>query len=351
MSDDIELSCPMPFNNYERVVLAHGGGGRLMHQLISDCFVAAFDNPLLAAQGDGALVNLHGPVAISTDAFTVNPLFFPGGDIGSLAVHGTANDLAMCAARAKYFSVSFVLEEGLLIKDLQTLVTSMASAAKQAGITIVAGDTKVVEQGKGDGVYITTSGVGTLLEQAVSSPPSPGNIRAGDSIIVSGPVGDHGTAVMASREGLSFAGTPINSDAGPVIDAVSVLYQRGIAVSCLRDPTRGGLATVICELASASGLGFQLWEASIPVRAQVRDACELLGLDPMYVACEGRFVAVVAGHDQQRALDVLHDYGCPQAAVIGQVQSDDPGLVVMENCFGSSRVVDMLSGEQLPRIC
>ncbi len=351
MSDDFELNCPLPFNDYERVVLAHGGGGRLMHRLISDCFVAAFDNPLLAAQGDGATVNLHGPVAMSTDGFTVNPLFFPGGDIGSLAVHGTANDLAMCAARAQYFSVSFILEEGLLLRDLQTLVASMAVAAKQAGIMIVAGDTKVVEQGKGDGLYITTSGVGTVLEQAVSSPPSPANIRAGDCVIVSGPVGDHGTAVMALREGLSFAQVPIYSDAGPVIDAVSALYQQGIAVSCLRDPTRGGLATVICELASAAGLGIQLRESSIPVRAQVRDACELLGLDPMYVACEGRFVAIVAGHHQQRALEVLHEHGCPQAAVIGQVQSTDPGIVVMENSFGGSRVVDMLSGEQLPRIC
>ncbi|NIB45013.1 hydrogenase expression/formation protein HypE [Pseudomaricurvus alkylphenolicus] len=351
MTDEITLNCPMPFNDYERVVLAHGGGGRIMHRLINDCFVAAFDNPFLAAQGDGATLNLSGPVAMSTDAFTVSPLFFPGGDIGSLAVHGTANDLAMCAARARYLSVSFILEEGLLLADLHRLVDSMADAAKAAGILIVAGDTKVVEKGRGDGVYITTSGIGTLLDEAVDAPPSPARMRPGNSVIVSGPVGDHGAAIMALREGLLTEETQLASDAGPVIDPVSALYRQGIDVSCLRDPTRGGLATVLCELACASHLGIYLKESLIPVREPVRDTCEFLGLDPMYVACEGRFVAVVAASDQARALQVLHQHGCPLAAAIGEVQQADAGTVVLENAIGSLRVVDRLSGEQLPRIC
>lgn len=350
MTDEFDLSCPVPIQQYQRVVLAHGGGGRLMHQLIDDCFRRAFDNPLLNQQGDGARFELNGATAMSTDAFTVSPLFFPGGDIGSLAIHGTANDLAMCGARARYFSVSFILEEGLPLADLQRIVDSMAAAAKAANIAIVTGDTKVVESGKCDGVYISTTGIGEVLPQAQNLPPGPEQIRAGDCVIVSGPVGDHGTAIMSVRENLSFE-EPLVSDAASVFPAVSALYDAGIPIHCLRDPTRGGLATVLNELASGSQLGVRVTETTIPVREPVRDACELLGLDPLYVACEGRFVAVVPNQHAQQTVEVLKQNGCGEAALMGEFNEEHPGVVVLENSIGSTTVLDLLSGEQLPRIC
>ncbi|MEL0081412.1 MAG: hydrogenase expression/formation protein HypE [Gammaproteobacteria bacterium] len=350
MTDNIDLSCPLPGQQYPRVVLAHGGGGRLMLRLIDDCFRRAFDNPLLNRQGDGACFELNGSTAMSSDAFTVSPLFFPGGDIGSLAIHGTANDLAMCGARPRYFSASFILEEGLPMADLQTLVNSMAAAASTAGITIVTGDTKVVERGKCDGLYITTTGIGELLAGARARPPGPEQIEAGDCIIVSGPVGDHGTAIMSLRENLAFE-EPLLSDAAPLFPAVRALYDADIPVHCLRDPTRGGLATLLNELASGARLGVRVAEATIPVRPAVHDACELLGLDPLYVACEGRFVAVLPSTGATRAVEVLKQCGCDQAAVIGEFNAEHPGTVVLENRIGGSRVLDLLSGEQLPRIC
>lgn len=350
MHDDIDLNCPTPFQQYERVVLAHGGGGRLMHRLIDDCFRRAFDNPLLNEQGDGARFVLNGPTAMSTDAFTVSPLFFPGGDIGSLAIHGTANDLAMCGARARYFSVSFILEEGLPLEDLQQIVNSMARTAKAADVAIVTGDTKVVESGKCDGVYISTTGIGDVLPGAHALPPSPQQIQAGDRILVSGPIGDHGTAIMSVRENLSFD-APLVSDACALFPSIAALYDAGVEIHCLRDATRGGLATVLNELAKGAELGARVCETAIPVRDGVRDVCELLGLDPLYVACEGRFVAIVPDAHTEQALSVLRKNGCDQVSVIGAFHAEHPETVVLENALGSSTVLDLLSGEQLPRIC
>lgn len=357
MADEMDLSCPVPFSSYERVVLAHGGGGRAMHRLIDGLFARVLASPDLQTEHDGAVLQLGdlgapgGRVAVTTDSFTVSPLFFPGGDIGRLAVCGTVNDLAMCGARPRHLAVAFVLEEGLLLRDLERIVTSMAAAAREAGVTVVTGDTKVVERGKGDGVFITTTGLGTPLSDAVIGPRS---VRPGDAVIVSGPLGDHGMAVLSVREGLEY-GTSLQSDVAPVSDPVMALLDAGVEVHCLRDPTRGGLASVLCELAATSGLAIRVRETAIPIRPEVADACELLGLDPLYVASEGRFVAVVADSHAGRAVDVLRHGGC-DAIAIGQVGDAAPGAtgsgrVLLQSSIGGERVLDMLSGEQLPRIC
>ena len=341
------MDCPIPNSGYERIVLAHGGGGRTMHRLIDELFASILSNPLLRTEHDGAVLDISGPLAVTTDTFTVSPLFFPGGDIGRLAVCGTVNDIAMCGARPNYMAVAFVLEEGLLLSELQRIVQSMAVAARQADVAIVTGDTKVVERGKGDGVFITTTGIGTCLSK---TPITPRNIQSGDAILVSGPVGDHGMAVLSVREGLEHE-TSLRSDVAPVSEAVIALFDAGIGVHCLRDPTRGGLASVLCELAATSELCFVIGESSVPIRAEVADACELLGLDPFYVASEGRFVAVVEGTDGDRAIAVMHQHGCPEAALIGTVSNTAPGRVIVESTIGGQRVLDMLAGEQLPRIC
>ena len=347
MSDDVELSCPVPWSGYDRVVLAHGGGGRLMHRLIRDVFRAAFESEELDRSLDGATLAIPGSIAVSTDAFTVQPLFFPGGDIGSLAVHGTVNDVAMCGARPLYLTVSFVLEEGLPVADLERIARSMGAAARSAGVAIVTGDTKVVERGKGDGVFVTTTGLG----QVVADPrPGPDRLMPGDAILVSGPVGDHGAAVLATREGIEFE-QPLVSDAASVAADVLALYEAGVDVRCLRDPTRGGLATSLCELAEQSGAGMSLVEDDIPIRPQVADFCELVGLDPLYVACEGRFIAIVAAADEVRALALLRERSGHDARCIGRVTAGPPGTVSLRNAIGSDRILDMLSGEQLPRIC
>ena len=346
MPEEPSLSCPVPFSTYDRIVLAHGGGGRTMHALIDGLFARAFANPQLQTAHDGAVLTLQGPLAMSTDAFTVHPLFFPGGDIGRLAVCGTVNDVAMCGARPMHLAVAFIIEEGLLLSDLERIVRSMAATAREADVTIVTGDTKVVERGKGDGVFVTTTGLGTCLWE---DPIGPRRIRAGDAILVSGPVGDHGMAVLSVREGLEHE-TGLLSDVAPVSKSVVALFDAGVDVHCLRDPTRGGLASALCELAATSGLSFLVREAAVPIRAEVADACELLGLDPFYVACEGRFVAVVAGADRDRALAAMGESGCQGAAFIGSV-TDGAGRVVLESTIGGARVLDMLSGEQLPRIC
>ena len=348
MTDDPESSCPLPFAGYDRIVLAHGGGGRVMHHLIRDVFLAAFGDARNARGHDGAVLELNGAVAVTTDAFTVRPLFFPGGDIGSLAVHGTVNDLAMCGARPLYLTASFILEEGLPLEDLRRIVGSMARAAHAASVAIVAGDTKVVERGKGDGVFIATTGVGRVESR---QPIAAERVRPGDAVLVSGPVGDHGIAVMLAREGLAIEAA-IVSDSAPVAASMLALLGADVDVHCLRDPTRGGLATVLCEIASAAGLGVRIAEAAVRVRPVVADACELLGLDPLYVACEGRFVAFVAGPDSDRALAALHGTpGGEEACVIGHVTADHPSMVVLEGPLGGERILDMLSGEQLPRIC
>jgi len=342
------FSCPVPIDERSTVTLAHGGGGTLMHGLIEKVFLAALRNPALEQRHDAAMVDVGGvKLAFTTDSYVVSPLFFPGGDIGSLAVHGTVNDLAMAGARPLYLSAGFVLEEGLPMDTLRRVVASMAAAARAAGVTVVTGDTKVVDRGKGDGLYVNTSGIG-LIEHGRAIAPA--LVRPGDVVLVSGDVGRHGIAVMVEREGLQFE-SAIESDSAPVADVVAALLDAGIEVHCLRDLTRGGLASALNEIAEAAGVGIRIEERAIPVRADVRGVCELLGFDPLYVACEGRFAAFVAPADAERALGILRgDPRCPAAAIIGEVIASEP-LVMMTTQIGAGRMVDMLSGEQLPRIC
>lgn len=349
----VDLSCPVPFSSYERVVLAHGGGGRVMQRLIDELFLAAFGAGRLRDQHDGAVIEVSGPLAVTTDAFTVRPLRFPGGDIGSLAVHGTVNDLVCCGAAPEQMTVSFILEEGLSLATLREIVESMAAAAREAGLAIIAGDTKVVERGKGDGIFIATTGLGRVITPA---PLSPSRVRPGDAVLVTGPVGDHGVAVMLEREGISLAATrgetDFVSDAASCLPQLRALLDAGVDLRCLRDPTRGGLATVLNEVAQAAEVGLRLDDAAVPVRAEVRDACELLGLDPLYVACEGRLVVFVPEADAAATLAALRATpGSTEAARIGAVTADHAGLVMAESSFGTTRVLDLLSGEQLPRIC
>jgi hydrogenase expression/formation protein HypE len=347
----IGLACPAPIASNECVLLAHGGGGRLTQALIAQTFLPVFANPALALLHDGAVLRVgEERLAISTDSFVVSPLFFPGGDIGSLAVHGTVNDLAMCGAEPLALAAGFVLEEGLPTGELERIARSMGDAARAAGVPIVTADTKVVERGKGDGAFLHTTGLGRV-------PPgveiSPLRARPGDAVIVSGPIGEHGIAILAVREGLELA-TPPRSDSAPLHRLVAaVLATVGSGVHVLRDPTRGGVASALNEIAARAGVGIRLDEARIPVSEPVRGACEILGLDPLYVACEGRCLLLVEpGGAAAAALAALraHPLG-REAAVVGEVVADHPGRVVMRSLIGGSRVVDMLSGEQLPRIC
>lgn len=329
--------------------LAHGGGGRLMQELIQDVFVRAFHNPLLDSVHDGATWSVEkGTLAFTTDSYVVRPLFFPGGDIGSLAVNGTINDLAMCGAKPLYLSAGFILEEGLSMEVLQRVVNSMAEAARTAGVPIVTGDTKVVDRGKGDGIFINTSGVGVVPTGVRILPAL---IQPGDAILVSGDLGSHGVAVLSVREGLTFDGH-VESDTAPLHHIVSDLIESGIELHCLRDLTRGGLASVLNELAAAAKVGLTVDETAIPVNEPVRGACELLGLDPLYVANEGRFVAMVPASQAEAALVVMHRHeAASQATHIGVVTDRDPSMVVLRTVLGTHRVLDLLSGEQLPRIC
>jgi hydrogenase expression/formation protein HypE len=346
---DFTLACPIPLSDYPAVLLAHGGGGKLMHQLIGRMFAAGFRNPLLDAQHDGAAFDLGGArLAFSTDSYVVRPLFFPGGDIGALAVNGTVNDLAMCGARPVYLSAGFIIEEGLPMETLWRVVQSMRRAADEAGVQIVTGDTKVVDRGKGDGVFINTAGVG-IVEHGLTVAPS--SVRPGDAILLNGDLARHGMAIMAVREGLEFE-SEIESDCAPLADIVLALLDAGIEVHCLRDLTRGGLASALVEIAETSGLHLHIVERAIPVREDVQGACEILGFDPLYVANEGRFAAFVPAAQADRALEVMRSRPPGAGAVIiGQVTDDAPGMVTMQSRIGATRIVDMLSGEQLPRIC
>jgi hydrogenase expression/formation protein HypE len=343
------LSCPTPIDHGDIVQLAHGGGGNLTSRLIERVFVPSFRNPYLDQLGDGAIVPLGSErLAFTTDTFVVKPLFFPGGDIGSLAVHGTVNDLAMCGARPLFLSTALVLEEGFPMKDLERLVASMAEACGKVGVAVVTGDTKVVDRGKGDGVFINTSGVG-LVREGIHVGPA--RATSGDVVLVSGPIGDHGIAVMAAREGIDFE-TTLVSDSAPVARIVDALLDAVPDTHVLRDPTRGGLATALVEIAVASRTGIRIEESAVPVREEVRGACELLGFDPLYVACEGRFLAIVPGELADRALEAVRSL--PEGAAaqrIGTVGADDPGRVVLKTRVGSRRLIEKLSGEQLPRIC
>jgi len=343
-------NCPIPEDEYPSIVLAHGGGGRLTRDLVDRIFSPVFDNPEAQASHDGAVISPRSEkLAFTTDSYVVRPLFFPGGNIGTLAVNGTVNDLAMCGARPLYMSAGFILEEGLRVETLWRVAIAMQEAALKAGIRIVTGDTKVVEHGRCDGMYINTSGVGTIDHDLDIRPES---IRPQDTIILSGDIGRHGVAVMAEREGLTFE-RPIESDCRPLNGAVLALISQGVEIHCLRDLTRGGLATALVEIASTANIRLTLDESAVHADEAVQGACELLGLDPMYVANEGRFVVVVPQHDADVVLDTLRE-SAPENTphIIGSVGHPRPGgLVTLHTAIGTHRVIDMLSGEQLPRIC
>ena len=350
MTPDFLPSCPIPFSDYPHVLLAHGGGGRLTEQLIERIFVPAFDNPALSPRHDGALLNINGQrLAFSTDSYVVRPMFFPGGDIGSLAVNGTVNDLAMCGARPLYLSAGFIIEEGLPMETLWRIVQSMKRAASEAGVQLVTGDTKVVDKGKGDGVFINTAGIGVTEHNLTIAPSS---VRPGDAILLSGDIGRHGMAIMSVREGLEFESS-IESDCAPLARQVLELLGAGVEIHCLRDLTRGGLSSALNELAQASHTRMEVDENVIPVQEQVRGACEILGFDPLYVANEGRFIAFVPADAAEAALAVLRGYES-NASIIGFVKPADDksfGLVTLKSQIGVGRILDMLTGEQLPRIC
>ncbi|MGO8672457.1 MAG: hydrogenase expression/formation protein HypE [Capsulimonadaceae bacterium] len=349
---DLEhLVCPIPKTEYPQILMAHGGGGRLMHQLINKIFAKAFRLPEDGERHDSAVVDLGkhaGRVAMTTDSFVVHPLFFPGGDIGSLAVNGTVNDLAMSGARPVALMCGFILEEGLPMEMLWRIACSMSSAALNAGVSIVTGDTKVVDRGKGDGVYINTSGVG-VFDHARRIAPSA--VCSGDAVLLSGDIGRHGVAIMAQREGLEFE-TTIQSDCAPLTGAVRRLLDAGIEVHCLRDLTRGGLASGLVEISSAAQIEIRIDETLIPVHEQVSAACEMLGLDPLYVANEGCFVAFVAAGHADRAIDLLRtEPHCHAACRIGSVGRYGRPDVILRSRIGADRIVDYITGEQLPRIC
>ena len=335
--------------HHGNVTLSHGAGGKTMAQLIDGLFVAAFDNEWLDQGNDQAALELPaGRTVMTTDGFVVSPLFFPGGDIGDLAVNGTVNDIAMGGARPLYLSAGFILEEGFPLADLARIVESMADAARHAGVTIVTGDTKVVQRGSGDGVFITTTGIG-VVPPGVS--PSADRARPGDAVVLSGSIGDHGVAVLAQREGLRFE-TTVTSDTAALGDLVAAMVAAVPDIHVLRDPTRGGLAATLNEIADHSAVGMVLEETAIPVRGEVRAACELLGLDPLNIANEGKLVAICADRDAARLVAAMrgHEHG-REAAVIGRVVEDDRRFVQMRTGFGGSRLVDWLAGEPLPRIC
>ncbi len=349
LHSELILQCPIPISDYPKVLLAHGGGGKLMHNLIEKMFSVAFSNDILKQEHDSAQIELTGnKIAFTTDSYVVKPIFFPGGDIGSLAVNGTVNDLSMSGAIPKYLSIGLIIEEGFEMSKLWLVVQSIASAAKDAGVKIATGDTKVVDNGKGDGIFINTSGIG-IIEHSLSI--SPKNIQTGDVIIMNGDIGRHGIAIMAEREGLEFEHR-IESDCAPLNEIVQNIISAGINVHCLRDLTRGGLSSTLNELASSALKEIVIEETSVPVHEDVQGACEILGFDPMYVANEGKFIAIVPEADSKKCLAIMssHKFG-EGSAIIGRVVSGNEAIVKLKSRIGTMRILDMLSGEQLPRIC
>ena len=348
-----EMSCPTPLPARDTILLGHGSGGKLSAELVRDIFLPAFQNPMLARLDDQAIVNVNGQrLAMTTDSFVVKPLFFPGGNIGSLAVHGTVNDLAMGGATPLFLSAAFIIEEGFSMDELRRVVSSLRKAAADAGVYVVTGDTKVVEKGKGDGLFINTTGIG-LVPEGIEL--SANRARPGDKVILSGSIGDHGIAILAQREGLEFE-TQIRSDSAALHTLVAqmlvVTSNVDGSIRCMRDPTRGGISSTLNEIAEQSRVGIELLESSLPIHEQVRGACELLGLDPLYVANEGKLIAIVAPEAAHAVLAAVrhHPLGA-EAEIIGTVKRENPGLVTMRTPLGTSRVVDMLAGDQLPRIC
>ncbi len=343
--------CAPPLPHNEQIVMGHGAGGRMSHQLIQKAFVPAFQNPALQQGDDAALVapdGLRQKLSISTDSHVVWPLFFPGGDIGKLAVCGTVNDVAMLGAKPLYLTAGFILEEGLQMDTLQRVIESMRQAAEEAGVQIVAGDTKVVQKGKADGLYITTAGVG-LVREGVDV--SGANAKPGDVVLLSGSIGDHGIAVLGARGELGFESS-LQSDVAPLNHLIAAMLDASPNVHVLRDPTRGGLATTLNEIAGQSGVGIVLDEETIPVHPEVNAACEMLGFDPLYVANEGKLIAIVAREDAEKVLSAMKQTRYGEGAVaIGEVAAEPKGRVLLKTALGSTRVVDMLAGEMLPRIC
>jgi len=345
----LSLSCPFPIQHYPNVLMAHGGGGKLMHQLIGKMILPAFQNPLLEAQHDASVFTLGDQkLAFTTDSYVVKPMFFPGGDVGSLAVHGTINDLAMAGARPLYLSAGLIIEEGLPMESLWRILTSMQQAAQKSRVQVITGDTKVVDKGKGDGLFINTAGIGVVEHTLAIGPRS---VRPGDAVLVNGDLGRHGMAIMSAREGLEFE-SDIESDSASLAEPVLAVIQAGVAVHCLRDCTRGGLTAVLNEIAESSGLTIHVDEKLIPVREDVRAACEILGLDPFQVACEGRFAAFVPADQASTALNILNAAGTAGGACqIGIVTAEQQPKVILKSRIGAQRILDMASGEQLPRIC
>ncbi|MCE9529623.1 MAG: hydrogenase expression/formation protein HypE [Planctomycetes bacterium] len=360
-SESLFGSCPVPRSGYDRILLGHGSGGQLTNDLIKRMFLPAFDNRVLSALEDQATLDFppcgetfniaeygNARLAFTTDSYVIRPIFFPGGDIGSLAVNGTINDLAVGGAIPLWLSAAFILEEGLPLEDLQRIVASMRHACDTAGVTLVTGDTKVVDRGKGDQIFITTSGIGLVPEGRNLSIRS---AQPGDRIVISGTIGDHGIAIMSVREGIEFE-TILQSDCASLADLTRVMLEACPTIRCMRDPTRGGLSSALNEMASASRVGVFIDEKAIPIRPEVRGACEMLGLDPLYVANEGKLIAVVPTEDADRLVEAMrkHPLG-RQAAVIGTTVAEYSGMVIQRSAVGGERLVTMLNGEQLPRIC
>jgi hydrogenase expression/formation protein HypE len=345
----MQLQCPLPKTDFDVITLGHGSGGLLTHQLLESGVFELLKNDLLDTQHDGAIFELSGKTAFSTDSFVISPIFFPGGNIGSLAVHGTVNDLAMCGAVPKYLSLSFIIEEGLTMSDFWDILLSIKVACQEAGVQVITGDTKVVEKGKGDKIFINTTGIGTVPTKANISTQ---NIQKGDKIILSNQIAAHGIAIMSMREGLSFE-SEIKSDSRALNDIVKILIEEfGEDIHLLRDATRGGVATVLNEIAQITKLGIQISQANIPVEEQVAGACEILGLDPLYVANEGVFVAFVKAEIAEKCIHLLQSQaGSEAAAIVGEVVEEHPKKVVLTSSIGGRRVVGLLPGEQLPRIC
>lgn len=356
ISADAFGSCPLPKSQYDRILLGHGSGGMLTGELIQKVFIPAFDNNVLSRMEDQATVRvgadgntLQGQcIAFTTDSFVVRPLFFPGGDIGTLAVHGTVNDLAVGGAKPLFLSAAFILEEGLPIEDLKRIVASMKQACDESGVALVTGDTKVVDRGKGDQIFITTSGIGVVPEGRNLSIRS---ARPGDKVLVSGTIGDHGIAIMSLREGIEFE-TVLQSDSASLAGLTETMLESCPSIRCMRDPTRGGVSSALNELADASEVGVRLIESTLPLKPEVKAACEMLGLDPLYVANEGKLIAVVPPEVAQKLLEAMRSHPLGRdACIIGDIVADHPGMVVMKSLVGGERVVTMLAGEQLPRIC
>ncbi len=354
MNDQLNISswtCPLPLQNYPTIVMGHGSGGKMMSDLIHHMFLPLLGNEALNQLGDAAVLELDQyptRVAFSTDSFVVNPLIFPGGNIGELAVYGTVNDLAMTGAKPLFLSAGFILEEGLPMETLGVISTAFSAACQTANVQVVTGDTKVVNKGHGDGLFINTTGIGLIPAEVAIAPE---NAQAGDVVIVSGTVGDHGMAIMSVREGLEFE-TRIVSDTSPLHELVETMLAASLDIHCLRDATRGGLAAALNELAKSSQLGITFEEAKIPVGPAVKAACEMLGMDPLYVANEGKLVAIVKGQVAEEVLAAMHSHPLGRDAVlIGQVVADHPGMVLAKTGIGGARVVDLPAGELLPRIC